>query len=56
MDFGILNLILMDAKLDFNAFHRIFLISSVLNLRFNENNTKNFPNEKSKTRSFRTGN
>ena len=40
MDFGILNLILMDAKLDFNAFHHIFLIFTLLNSCFNENNTK----------------
>ena len=40
MDFGILNLIVMDAKLDFNAFHRIFLIFTMLNSRFDENNTK----------------
>ena len=42
MDFGILNLILMDAKLDFNAFHCVFLIFTVLNSRFNENNMKTY--------------
>ena len=31
----------MDAKPDFNAFHRIFLIFTVLNSRFSENSTKN---------------
>ena len=40
MDFGILNLILMDSKLDFNGFYCVFLIFTVLNSRFNENNTK----------------
>ena len=40
MDFGVLNLIVMDAKLDFNAFHRIFLIFTVSNSHFGENNTK----------------
>ena len=41
MDFGILNLIVViDAKFDFIAFHRIFLIFIMLNLRFNKNNTK----------------
>ena len=40
IDFGILNLILMDAKLDFNSFHCIFLIFTVLNSHFNKNNTK----------------
>ena len=40
MDFGNLNLILIDARLDFNALHRIFLIFTVLNSRFNKNNAK----------------
>ena len=40
MDFGILNLISIEAKLNFNAFHRIFLIFTVLNSRFNKNYTK----------------
>ena len=40
MDFGILNLIVMDAKLDFNVFRRIFLIFTVSNSRFSKNNTK----------------
>ena len=31
MDFGILNLILIDAKLNFNAVRRVFLIFTVLN-------------------------
>ena len=30
----------MDAKLDFNAFHRVFLIFTMLNLCFSENNTR----------------
>ena len=40
MDFGILNLISIEAKLNFNAFHRIFLNFTVLNSRFNKNYTK----------------
>ena len=40
MDFGILNLILMDAKFDFNTFHLVFLIFTVLNSHFNKNNMK----------------
>ena len=56
MDFGILNLILMNAKLDFNAFHCVFFIFTVLNLRFNEKIMKTSQNGKSKARrSFPNG-
>ena len=46
----------MDAKLDFNVFHSIFLIFTVLNSRFSENNTKSSQTGSQKLEgAFRTG-